>query len=338
MARILSRWKAAASALFAAALSTFTASGVAQTADYPTRPITLVVPFAAGGGLDITARLFADRLKDILGQPVIIANRPGAGSSVGARVVATAAPDGHTLLITSGSAFGFAHLLVPNFEYRVDSFAPVAMLVSNPSVIAASTSVPASSLKELVDLIRAKPDAVAFCSTGMNGINHLQLEMFKRLVQARTGQEAVVTHVPYNGLAPALGGLKGREVQACMLPYTALVRTLQDKDLRILAVQSATRLPWLPNVPTTGEQGFPEMDSNNGFINVVAPRGTPEAVIAKLEGAFQQVLRDPGVLRKLEELDIQPAFRGSQAMRVWLEEDVAKYTALIRQVGIKRPE
>lgn len=147
-----------------------------------------------------------------------------------------------------------------------------------------------------------------------------------------------MTHVPYNGLAPALVGLKGREVQACMLPYTALVRTLQDKDLRVLAVQRPTRLPWMPNVPTAGEQGFPELDANDGYVNVAAPRGTPDAVIARLENAFRLALNDPGVLKRLEELDIQPAFRGSQETRKWLEDDVAKFSAIIRQAGLPRAE
>ena len=248
--------------------------------DFPNKPVTLVVPFAAGGGLDVTARIIAERLKDELGQAVLILNRPGAGSSVGARVVAAAPADGHTLFFTSGSAFAFANLLVPNLELKLQDFAPVAAVASNPAVIVASTKVPVKSLAELAGL--ANPADINFCSTGSGGLNHLQLEMFRSVVKSKTGKNYNVTHVPYNGLAPALVGVRDGSVQACMLPYTVLVKNLNGKELRVLAVQSKARLPWLPDVPTTGQLGYPEMDVNDSFVNIAAPKGTPEQVIAKL--------------------------------------------------------
>jgi tripartite-type tricarboxylate transporter receptor subunit TctC len=269
-------------ALAAGLLTAFTGLP-ALASDFPTKPVTLVVPFAAGGGLDVTARIIAERLKDELGQPVVILNRPGAGSSVGARVVASAPADGHTLFFTSGSAYAFVNQLVPNMELKLQDFAPVAAVASNPAVIVASTRVPVKSVAELAGY--ANPADISFCSTGSGGLNHLQLEMFRSVVKTRTGKPYNVTHVPYNGLAPALTGIRDGSVQACMLPYTALVKNLNGKDLRVLAVQSKARLPWLPDVPTTGQQGYPEMDGNDSFINIAAPKGTPEAVIARLEGA-----------------------------------------------------
>lgn len=302
--------------------------------DFPQKPITLVVPFAAGGGLDVTARILGDKLKDVLGQPVLISNKPGAGSSVGARAVAAAPADGYTLFITSGSAYGYQHLLVPNLELRLDDFVPVAAVASNPSIIAVSTSLPARTLAELVDYARSKPGAISFCSTGAGGLNHLQLEMFKRFVKTRTRDDFTVTHVPYNGLAPALVGVKSQSVQACTLPYTALVKNMEGKELRILAVQSPARLPWLPNVPTTGEQGYPEMDANDAFVNIAAPKGTPQAVIDRLEGAIQQVMKDPSVRKKLEELEVQAVFMNSQDTRKWLEADVKRFSTIIRDAGL----
>jgi tripartite-type tricarboxylate transporter receptor subunit TctC len=303
-------------------------------ADFPQKPITLVVPFAAGGGLDVTARILADKLKDLLGQPVLISNKPGAGSSVGARAVAAAPADGYTLFITSGSAYGYLHLLTPNLDLRLDDFVPVASVASNPSIIAVSTSIPVKTLGELVDYGRSKPGVISFCSTGAGGLNHLQLEMLKRLVKAKTRADFEVTHVPYNGLAPALVGVKGQSVQACTLPYTALVKNMEGKDLRIVAVQSRARLPWLPNVPTTGEQGYPEMDANDAFINIAAPKGTPQPVIARLEGAFQQVMKDPDVKKKLEALEVQGLFMNSQDTRKWLEDDVKRFSTIIREAGL----
>ncbi len=315
-----------AGAVAAAAPQTFAST------DFPTKPVTLVVPFAAGGGLDVTARIIAERLKDELGQTVVILNRPGAGSAVGARAVAAAQPDGHTLFFTSGSAFGFLHLLVPNMELRLEHFAPVASVAINPSVIVGSTKLPVRTLAELGSY--PKPVDISFCSTGTAGLNHLQLEMFRRAVQAKTGKAYDVTHVPYNGLAPALTGVRDGSVQACMLPYTALVKNLQGKDLRVLAVQSKNRLPWLPDVPTTGQQGFPEMDGNDAFVNIAAPKGTPLAVVAKLEAALQKTMQDPVVRKKLEELEVQVAYMGSRDTQKWLEDDVRKYGTIIREAGL----
>ena len=302
--------------------------------EFPQKPISLVVPFAAGGGLDVTARIIADKLKDLLGQPVIIVNRPGAGSSVGARAVASAPADGYTLFFTSGSAYGYMHLLVPNFDLKLDDFVPVAAVASNPSIIVVSTSLPAKSLRELVEYSHSKPGEISFCSTGAGGLNHLQLEMFKRVVKAKSGKEFKVTHVPYNGLAPALVGIKGQDVQACTLPYTGLVRNLDGKDLRIVAVQRATRVPSLPNVPTTGEQGYPEMDANDAFVNVAAPKGTPQPVIAKLEAALRQAVQDPVVRKKLEEIDVQTVFMNSRETQKWLEDDVKRFGTVIRDAGL----
>ncbi|HEY8357775.1 MAG TPA: tripartite tricarboxylate transporter substrate binding protein [Ramlibacter sp.] len=318
----------------AAAAAAVSIHAAAQSGDFPNKPVTLVVPFAAGGSLDVTARILADRMKDTLGQPVVVANRPGAGSAVGARAVAAAPADGYTLFFTSGSAYGYMHLLVPNFDLKIDDFAPVAVVASNPSIVAVSTQLPIRSLKELADHARAKPGSISFCSTGANGLNHLQLEMFKREVKAKSGQELAVTHVPYNGLAPALVALKAHDVQACTLPYTALVKNLEGKDLRVLAVQSGKRLPFLPNVPTAGEQGYPELDTNDAYVNVAAPKGTPAAIIAKLESALRQALQDPAIRKKLDDLEVQPVFLGSRETRAWLEEDVKKFSGVIRAAGL----
>ena len=304
----------------------------ANAADFPTKPVTLVVPFAAGGGLDVTARIVAERLKDELGQPVLILNRPGAGSSVGARVVAAAPADGHTLFFTSGSAFAFANLLVPNLELKLQDFAPVAAVASNPAVIVASTKLQVKSTAELAGY--ANPVDINFCSTGSGGLNHLQLEMFRNVVKSKTGKIYNVTHVPYNGLAPALTGIRDGSVQACMLPYTALVKNLNGKELRVLAVQSKARLPWLPDVPTTGQQGYPEMDGNDSFINIAAPKGTPEQVIAKLESALQKTMQDANVRKKLEELEVQTLFMGSRETNKWLEDEVRKFSTIIRDAGL----
>ncbi len=328
------RW--ATQVLMAGALSLLGAhAGHAADAPYPSKPITLVVPFAAGGSLDVTARVIADKLKDLLGQAVVIANRPGAGSALGARAVATAPADGYTLFFASGSAFGFLHLLVPNFDFHLSDFVPIGAVATNTSLIAVSTSVPIKSLAELVEFARTKPAELNFCSTGVGGLNHLQLEMFKGLAQTRLGGKALaVTHVPYNGVAPALTALRGQSVQACTLPYSGLVKNMDGKDLRVLAVMRPTRLPSMPNVPTTGEQGYAELDGNDAFVNVSAPKGTPPAVLARLEAALKQTMQDPAVIKRLDEIDVQPTYLGSRETQKWLDDDVRKFSAVIRDAGL----
>lgn len=324
--------------LLAAALSAAAVAPLHAQEAWPSKPITIVVPFAAGGSLDVTARILGEKLRELLGQTVVIANRPGAGSAVGARVVASAPADGYTLFFASGSAYGFLNLLVPNFEFKLGDFAPIAAVAINSSVIAVSNSLPVKTVGELADFARNKPAELNFCSTGASGINHLQLEMWKGLAKARAGGRALeVTHVPYNGVAPALTGLRGQSVQACMLPYSALVKNLDGKELRVLAVMRPTRLASMPHVATTGEQGYAEMDANDAYVNVAAPKGTPPAVLARLEAALRQAVQDPAVMKKLEELDVQPAFLGSRETQKWLEDDVRKYSTILREAGMALP-
>ncbi|MEO6270418.1 MAG: tripartite tricarboxylate transporter substrate binding protein, partial [Lautropia sp.] len=254
---------------------------LADDAAFPQKPVSIVVPFSAGGSLDLTARILAEHLTGTLGQRVLVVNRPGAGSSVGARSVASAAPDGYTLFLTSGSAYGFVHLLVRGYEYQLSDFVPIAGVANNTSLFAVNGSLPAKTLQDLVAAGRDKPGTLTFCTTGVGGLNHLQLEMFTRQVKA-TNPAFEVTHVPYNGVAPALTGLRAGDVQACALPYSALVKNLDGKDIRVLAVQRSKRLNSLPQVPTTGEQGYPGMDGNDALVNLAAPKGTPTAVLEKL--------------------------------------------------------
>jgi tripartite-type tricarboxylate transporter receptor subunit TctC len=223
-------------------------------------------------------------------------------------------------------------MLVPNLELKLQDFAPIAAVASNPSVIVTSTKVPVKSLAELAGFSNAAD--INFCSTGSGGLNHLQLEMFRSVVKSKTGKNYNVTHVPYNGLAPALVGIRDGSVQACMLPYTVLVKNLNGKELRVLAVQSKARLPWLPDVPTTGQLGYPEMDVNDSFVNIAAPRGTPEVVMVKLENALQKTMQDVNVRKKLDEMEVQAIFMGTRDTHKWLEDEVRKFSAIIRDAGL----
>jgi tripartite-type tricarboxylate transporter receptor subunit TctC len=324
--------------LFAGAVTLGVSHARAADTDFPKQPVTIIVPFAAGGSLDATARVLAEKMRDLLGQPVLIVNRPGAGSAVGARYVAQAKPDGYTLFIASGSAFGFLNLIVPNFEYRLKDYAPLGGVAVYTSLFAVNASVQAKTLQDVVKLAHDRPGGLSFCTTGVSGLNHLQLEMFKGLVQAKTGTAFNVIHVPYNGVAPALTGLRGGEVQVCALPYSTIVRNFEGNGIRNIAVQRHERLKAMPQVGTTGEQGYPDMDDNEQLVTLSAPAGTPASVIAKLEAALQTTMRDPDIVKKLNDLDVQPTFVGSSDARKWLEKDVTKFSKIIKAAGLSVPQ
>lgn len=334
------RWASLALGMLGALCLALPATGVrAAGEDFPNRPITLVVPFAVGGSLDVTARVVAQKMRDYLGQPVVVVNKPGAGSSVGARAVATAKPDGYTIFLASGSAYGFMHLLVPGYTFRLTDFAPIAAIATNTSLFAVNGEVPAKTLPELVEYAQKTGGKVNFCTTGVGGLNHLQLEQLKGVIKDRhAGQAVELTHVPYNGVAPALTALKANEVQACTLPFSSLVKNLDGKGIHIIAVMSPRRLRTIPHVPTTGEQGFAELDGNDALVNVSAPAHTPRPVLTALEEALRKSLQDPEIRNRLDELDVQPTFVDSAATKAWLEQDVNKFEAIIRNAGMAVPQ
>lgn len=309
--------------------------GWAAEDDYPVKPIQLVVPFAAGGSLDITARILGQKLKDYLGQPIVIVNKPGAGSAVGARVLASAPPDGYTIYLASGSTFGFLHLLVPGFTYQVKDFAPIAAIATNISVFAVNSEVPVKTLPELVAYVQKNPGKLSFCTTGMAGLNHLQFEMFKTLVRDKNqGLQLDLPHVPYNGVAPALTALKGNQVQACTLPFSSLLTSSDGKDIRVIAVMRAQRISAIAHVPSSSEQGFPELDDNVAMINFTAPAGTPAPILAKWEAAVQKAMQDDEIRQKLKNIDVETKFMNSKEMKQWLEADVRKWETVILNANL----
>ncbi len=318
---------------FVVVLSVLSLSLPVGAQEFPSKPLTLVVPFPPGGSLDLTGRVLAQKMKDYLGQTIVVLNKPGAGSAIGARAVATANPDGYTLFIASGSAYGFSHLLVPGYTYKLSDFAPIAGVATNTSLFAVNEKMPVKSLPELLDYAQKNPGKVNFCTTGVGGLNHLQLEQLRTVLKER-GRPVKLTHVPYNGLAPALNALKAGDVQACTLPFSGLVKNLDGKGIRILAVMTPHRLRSIPNVPTTGEAGFPELDGNDALVNIAAPAGTPAPVLAKLEDAVQKSMQDPEIRAKLEELDVQPGFVDAASTKEWLEKDVRKFEGIIRTAGL----
>ena len=315
----------------------FCLSGAASTwaqEDYPNKPIQIIVPFAAGGSLDLSTRLLAEKLKDILGQPVLTINKPGGGQALGASFVATSKPDGYTLYASSGATFGFQHALNPSVKHRLNDFAPIAAIGSFPSVVVVRSEIPVKTLKDLVAYSQKNPGALTFGSTGFGGLNHLEFEMFKLLVQEKLHVKLDIQHVPYQGMAPALTALLGNQVQYCNLPFSSLVKKHDGAALRIVAVCSPKRSPFLPETATAGEQGFPDLDGNNYYLNYDAPAKTPAPILAKLESAFGKAMQDKELQDRIRQMDTVPDFLNARDLQKWLEGQVARWEQVIQKANI----
>jgi tripartite-type tricarboxylate transporter receptor subunit TctC len=264
---------------------------------YPNRPVKVVVPFPAGGPTDATARIVSDRLGQVLGQSIVIENRGGgAGGSVGAKVVASADPDGYTILMTPGGSLTTGPAVHKNIGYDPEkAFVPVCQLIETPLIISVHPSLPVKSMAELVSYAKANPGKVSWGSQGFGVAPHLLLELFK--LDAGVN----ILHVPYRGTAPLLAAITAGEVQVLADPMTTSLPLIQGDKMRPIAIAGNVRTPKLPNVPTVVEAGFPKLQSPF-WLGVVAPAGTPQAIVDKLNSAFRDSLKQPDTQKLLANL------------------------------------
>ena len=322
---ILKRWFMSA-ALTAAAVCTFATCASAQT--YPVKPVRIIVPFAPGG-VDVTARLIADRLTAALGQPFIVENRPGAGGSVGAKMVASSDPDGHTLMFSTPGPVVVSPLINRNAGYdTLKSFAPVAIVSQSPLLLIVHPSVPAKTVKELVAYAKANPGKVHYPSPGFGTQPHLVGEMFKSM----TGLDIV--HVPYRGSAPAITDLLAGQMQIYFDNFANVLQHVESGKLRALAVTGDARVPQLPEVPTMAQSGFGAIAATywNGLL---APAGTPPAIVARLNTAVNQALAAPEVRAALTKLGSDPKSGTSQEFSAFIAEEVQRWGKVVRDANIK---
>ncbi|CCH08388.1 tripartite tricarboxylate transporter substrate binding protein BugE [Achromobacter xylosoxidans] len=287
---VLSQAKAA----LAIALAGLCLSGAAQAADaYPNKPIRLIVPFAAGGTTDIVARVVAEGLGRELGQAVVVENRGGGGGSIGADALARSTPDGYTLGVATVSTMATNPATNPKTPYNpLKDFAPITNMVNVPNVLTVNPAVPAKSVAEFVALLKANPGKYSYASSGAGGIGHLDGELFKSLTQTD------MVHVPYRGSGPALNDVIAGQVNAQFDNLPSSMPHIQAGKLRALAIAAPKRLPALPDVPTFAEGGLPEMD-NMAWYGLVAPAGTPQAVIDRIHDATVKALKDPKIAQRL---------------------------------------
>jgi tripartite-type tricarboxylate transporter receptor subunit TctC len=317
--------------LRAAAVAAALAIGLtgASAAEYPSRPITLVVPYAAGGGNDVIARIVAERMSAGLGQPIVIENRSGAGGTIATRQVARAEPDGYTLLIAT-SSLAINPSLYPNIGYdpRKD-FAPVGLIASSSNVVLVHPSMPAKSIAELIALAKRQDGKLTFASTGTGSSVHLAAELFAGMAGVK------ITHVPYKGSGPALNDLIGGHVSMMFSTMASAAGLVKDgSKVRALAVTGATRSQLFQDLPTVAEAGLPGYEAVLHY-GIVAPAGTPRPLVEKLNAALNAALASDEVKRRLtvEGAEALPMSPDDYATDIAKEE--AKWSEIIRKSGMK---
>ena len=311
-------------ALLAALL--VSASAAAQ---FPAKPIRIIVPFAPGGNVDITARLVAPGLAEALGQPVIVENKPGAGGTIGADSVAKAPPDGYMLLMGSNSTFSVAPSLYPKNPYHpVRDFAPVIAIASAPFVLVTNPAIPAKSAQELVAAAKSKPGKMTMSSAGTGSSNHLVGELFQEISGAR------FTHVPYKGSGQALTDLMGGQVDLHFDQITSAASHIQAGKLRALLVTAPQRVPMLPDVPTATEAGYATFEATN-VTGLIAPAGTPREVIDKLAAATQKVLAQATIKERLAGIGAEPMGGTPEQFGAYIREDFAKWSRIVKEANVK---
>jgi tripartite-type tricarboxylate transporter receptor subunit TctC len=301
----------------------------AQT--YPSRPISLVVPYAPGGTTDFLGRKMGERLSEALGQPVVIENKPGGNTSIGVNVVTNAAPDGHTILFTNDATFVLNPLLFSSLPYDVErDLAPVAPVAYVPLALVVNASLPVKSLDELIAYTKARSGSLSYGSYGAGSQAHLMGEMYKKL----TGTD--LTHVPYKGAGPAVADVMGGQILFTFPAFPTVQGQIKsDGRLKVLAVSGDKRVPLVPDVPTFTEAGYKDMDIG-ALYGFLAPARTPKDVIAKLNKAVASVLADPEFVEKnMASQGMAPALMSPEEFAAEIRKETARMKDIVKQSGAK---
>ena len=297
---------------------------------WPTHAIKIIVPYPAGGPTDVLARLVADRLSPLLGQSIIVENRPGgAGGTVGAKVVSGADPDGYTLLISQVGALTISPSIYQGPDADIlKSFAPVALVAVSPQLLTVTPSLPVTSVAELIAYAKAHPGNVDFGSAGVGSQPHVLGELLKLVADIK------LTHIPYRGSAPAITDLLGGQIQMMFDTPVVLLSHIQAGRLRALAITSPARSPQLPDVPTMTESGLPRLQASL-WSGMLAPIGTSVAVVAKLNAAFNAAMNTPETKTSLQRLGAEPKAMSPEEFARFVAAETRKWSAVVAEAGIK---
>jgi len=302
---------------------------VAVAADYPSKPITLIIGFAPGGPSDVLARILTRKMEELLKQPFVIENRAGAGGSIAGTAVARAAPDGYTLLLATGSLLAINVSLYKNLGYDPErDFEPISLIGTQTNVLYVHPTFPPQTLGELITYAKLNPGKLSFGSGGNGTPAHLAGEMLK--LEAKID----ITHVPFRGTGPALQSVIGGHVPMAFNPPPPLLPHLQSGAIRAIAVTTLQRTAVLPMVPTIAESGFPGFDATT-WHGLVAPAGTPKEVVATLHRAAVGALNDAEVRKALTDLGVDVVANSPEEFRSYIKSEIPKWAAIVKTSGAK---
>jgi tripartite-type tricarboxylate transporter receptor subunit TctC len=319
--------RAAAAAI---ALLAISSAALAQetAASYPTKAITIIVPFAAGGHTDVKTRLVAKQLGDILKQPVIVDNRPGASGNIGIEVVNKATPDGYTIAMGSFGPLAVNPWIYPKVNFDPKSLVPIILLEKSPLVLTTPADKPYRTVADVVTAAKAKPGALNIANAGPGGAHHLSAELF----ESAAGIDMV--GVPFKGGGPASTALLAGQVDLMFEQTGAALPSIQAGKIRPIAVTSAKRLSSMPEVPTFAEAGYPQVTVSN-WMGYIAPKGTPPAIVAKLQAAFAKAMEHPDVKDRILAQSNEFGGGSSQDFGKFIDSESAKWSRLVKERGIK---
>ncbi len=307
----------------------FLFSGIATAQSYPTRPIRWIVPYPPGGITDSVARIVTQKMQESLGQPVLIENRPGANSILGADLAAKAAPDGYTFLTVIAAHAANATLYAGRLPYdSVKSFAPVSLAGIAPLILTSSNAFPAKTVKELIEYAKANPGKISFGSSGIGAAAHLTTELLKQTA----GIEMV--HVPFKGTAPALQSLMTGDIQLLIDTPSSLLPPARGGRIRALALFSARRIPGAAEVPTVAESGGPAIESAT-WVAFLAPAGTPREIVTRISSEAAKAVNLPEIRNRFEQSGIEPVGGTPEQLARFMDDEIAKWAKVIQAAGVK---
>jgi tripartite-type tricarboxylate transporter receptor subunit TctC len=312
-----------------AAFSMLAFSAAAPAQGFPSKPIRIVIPFVAGGSSDIVGRAIGSKFQEILGQPAVVENRPGANGSIAAEFVAKADPDGYTILVGSIGVFSINTALFKDLRYHpLRDFAPISLAVTTPNVLVTKPDLAAASLKDLVEFAKKNPGKLSYCSSGTGSSDHLTAELLKQM------SATFAVHVPYRGGAACQTDLMGGQVEYSFQNLGAVTNYIKAGRMKALAVTAKTRHPQLPNVPTVAEAGFPDLVVTS-WQAAAAPVKTPREIVARLNDATVRALRSPDIRERMNQIGFDVVASTPEEFGKFMKEEVDRWTRVVERGGIK---